>query len=140
MCVVVGWRGCIGRECDHSHTTSATHTPTQNTHTYSLSSKQPTTPSDLHHVQAAFYGMHAGQLMASKLQHVTADLLTLPAATPARLRQLCLHCWAPDPRARPAIEAVVVELNHCAVECLGEGRALGLFPDAARSLATAAVK
>jgi hypothetical protein len=88
-------------------------------------------------LQAPFYGMHVGQLMAAKLQRQAGDLLPLPNSLPPCLRQLCSSCLAADPAARPTMDAVVSRLNQCAVECLGEGWALGLFPDLARALVAA---
>lgn len=85
--------------------------------------------------QVPFYGMHPGQLLSLKLTHHTSKLLPFPPHAPGGFTQLCLDCWAPDPADRPAMPLVVQRLNQLAVDLLGEGQAVAMFPDVSASLA-----
>ncbi len=85
-------------------------------------------------MQAPFHGMHAGQLLTAKLQHRTSELLELGSITHPGMRRLLMACWDPEPLLRPTMDGLIAELNGLALQCLGEDRALAMFPDLARVL------
>lgn len=82
--------------------------------------------------QAAFAGIHPGEVLSLKLHHDPSHLLPFPLGTPPALVLLAQSCWAQDPSQRPPMTSVVSQLNAIALDLLGVEWCLGMFPDVAR--------